>query len=256
MEDEDSSGSPLSTPMRIVPVLVPQRAKEELHAVRKCIDVRDGQVHCIKARLSTESVWANAIHEDGKACIAVNAQTPEDNEAVYNAKTPFHLISYTTGADTFYWGRYLCIGGKSEHVFDLQYVDEGEKSKFEKVPSKMRSKLESNYEKRFDELGYGAVYEPATFRLPTCEYTPDFYLPPPIHRWVEIKGPPPVESELQKCGTLAAMGFPVALFYDDPSRMSDQHSFTWEAGCSEPVRGLPSGCESLRTEDDGQVRLW
>ena len=247
-----------SSPWRLVSVLVPQAAKEDLHRERKCVDVREGLVHCVKARIGPHCVWHNEIRPDGTASIAVNRQTPDDNEAVYAAtERPFHLISYSSGADTRYWGRYVCVGGREQGRFDLRYVDEGEKPKFAEASKRpMRSLLEQKYAARFEELGYAATYEPATFRLNTCEYTPDFYLPPPIHRWVEIKGPPPVEEELGKCAELAALGFPVLLLFDDPSAMRDEHAYSWEPGDAEARRGLPTGCEALRVPDDGTPRLW
>ena len=109
------SGSPMSAPMRVVSVLVPQAAKDSLHRERKCVDVRDGRVHCVKARVGGHCMWDNAILPNGTAQIDVNTQTPDDNEAVYAAtEAPFHLISYSSGADTRYWGRYVCVGGREE----------------------------------------------------------------------------------------------------------------------------------------------
>lgn len=49
-----------------------------------------------------------------------------------------------------------------------------------------RSRIESRTAKELDRLGILWLYEPKFFRLSTCGYLPDFYLPL-LNLWIEVK---------------------------------------------------------------------
>ena len=66
------------------PRQVPHRLRSQLHCNRKCIDVRGGKPHAIKARVGqgcSRSLWVNEVHGP-TARIAINPRTPRDNAAV------------------------------------------------------------------------------------------------------------------------------------------------------------------------------
>ena len=98
------------------PGLIPHRLKSRFHNAKSCIDVRSGAVHAIKANLYNR-IWHNEVGLES-ASISVNKRTPRANNLVRKSKEPFHLLSYDTGADTRYWGRYICVGGTD--TFELK----------------------------------------------------------------------------------------------------------------------------------------
>lgn len=68
---------------------------------------------------------------------------------------------------------------------------------------RFRSLIEARYAVFFDLIGVGWKYEPKTFYSRTLylAYKPDFLLPKLCY-WIEIKGQPPSERELQKIDIL------------------------------------------------------
>jgi hypothetical protein len=197
------------------PITLPQAAKEHLHTGRKCIDVRDHQAFSIKFNTNNRT-WHNTVGVQ-HATVSVNPRTYRDNTLVY-AGQPIHVLSFGCGPDTYYWGRYRCLGGKARKVFQLEYVDDGDLKLFgaDALQGK-RSRLEQQWEKTFEQAEVQAVYEPATIRLSReQEYTPDFWLPEQ-QLFVEIKGPMPTPGELDKCVKTTEKGFAIQMFRGPPS---------------------------------------
>ena len=209
----------------IRPVLIPHAAKAKLHNTNECICLRNGVAHAIKANTNNRT-WINTVGLT-HASIAMNPQTKKTNQAVRTAVNPIHLLSFGAGADTYYWGRYQCVGGTQ--TFELEYVDDGCASEFTEstTTAQFRSILEKTWDTEFDALGLKTVYEPATFALNNRkEYTPDFWLP--SSEWfVEIKGPPPTQVELDKCAQIAAKGFRIVLLHGPPDMFT---AYTWTKG--------------------------
>ena len=105
------------------PALIPHNQKALFHNKKSCIDIRDGHVHSIKANTNNRT-WFNEVNADS-ATISINPRTKRDNRLVYASKEPFHVLSFGCGADTYYWGRYKCVGGQRSKQFKLVYVDDG-----------------------------------------------------------------------------------------------------------------------------------
>ena len=205
------------------PVLIPHAAKAKLHDTNECFCLRNGVAHAIKANTNNRR-WVNSVGPS-RASIAMNPQTKQTNQAVRTATNPIHLLSFGAGADTYYWGRYRCVGGTQ--TFELEYVDDGCASEFAESTVRFRSNLEKTWDVEFDALGLKTVYEPATFALNNRkEYTPDFWFP--ASEWfVEIKGPPPTPVELDKCAQIASMGFRIVLLHGPPDAFT---AYTWTKG--------------------------
>lgn len=79
-----------------------------------------------------------------------------------------------------------------------------------------RSRLEARFAVLFDAMGLDWDYEPEGFELPSGWYLPDFFVryPPESIQakrhpgagyWVEIKGAPPTEREVELCIELSEM---------------------------------------------------
>lgn len=66
---------------------------------------------------------------------------------------------------------------------------------------KFRSRTEARWAVFLNAFGEKWEYEVDGYDLPSGRYLPDFYLPR-LNAWLEIKGPPPTEKELTKCGEL------------------------------------------------------
>jgi len=204
------------------PRIIPQSKKDVLHNAKKCIDIRNNTVHAIKANTNNRK-WHNEVNEK-TAIISTNQYTPKDNKAVYEAVEPFHVLSFGSGANTLYWGRYICVGGAGEGVFRLKYVDDGVLNELEEP--KFRSKLEEKWEDIFEDQNLKRSYEPCTLLQTNREYTPDFYL------WkkktfIEIKGPPPNQDDFHKCIETAKMGFSISLFHGPPNGFTE---YKYEVG--------------------------
>lgn len=197
------------------PVLIPHKLKPLFHNKKSCIDARDGQVHAIKANTNNRT-WHNKVKLQ-TALISINPRTRCENEMVYKSKTPFHVLSFGCGADTYYWGRYLCIGGRNVGKFELKFIDDGSlEACLQENDVNYRSKLETNWSNAFKEHNIDAIFEPATMKLGDgTEYTPDFWLPA-TSTFIEIKGPPPSEREFLKCSQTSQLGFNIKMFRGGP----------------------------------------
>lgn len=70
---------------------------------------------------------------------------------------------------------------------------------------RFRSRLEARWAVFFDTLGLKWEYEPEGFELKSGRYLPDFrlWLTPEAYCWFEVKGRPPVVSEILKARELA-----------------------------------------------------
>lgn len=212
------------------PGLIPHRLKSRFHNAKSCIDVRSGAVHAIKANLYNR-IWHNEVGLES-ASISVNKRTPRANNLVRKSKEPFHLLSYDTGADTRYWGRYICVGGTD--TFELKYVDDGLLHLCETSGTKTkRSFLESLWDEAFKKANIQAIFEPVTTRLPgepfgqvvERMYNPDFWLPE-AGVFIEIKGPPPKEEEFLKCKLTRDLGFKIKMFHGSPDGFTE---YDWDA---------------------------
>lgn len=212
------------------PGLIPHRMKSMFHQANCCIDVRRGKVHAIKANLYNR-IWHNTVGLES-ASISVNKKTVASNRLVRNAKEPFHLLSYGTGADTMYWGRYICVGGTD--TFELEYVDDGLLHLCETTATKSkRSFLETLWADAFEKHGIKAIFEPVTARLPgepfgqivERMYNPDFWLPE-ANVFIEIKGPPPKDEEFLKCKLTRNLGFKIKMFHGSPDGFTE---YDWDA---------------------------
>lgn len=198
------------------PALIPHNQKALFHNKKSCIDIRDGRVHSIKANTNNRT-WFNEVNSDS-ATISVNPRTKRDNSLVYTSKEPFHVLSFGCGADTYYWGRYKCVGGQRSKQFKLVYVDDGSMDAcLPQGATNHRSKLETSWSKAFEKQGIAATFEPATMKLPDgTEYTPDFWLPE-TSTFIEIKGPNPTKREFKKCAETRRLGFNIKMFHGSPS---------------------------------------
>lgn len=206
------------------PALIPHKMKALLHNKKSCIDVRDGQVYAIKANTNNRK-WFNEVTPE-EATISVNPRTKRENNLVYSSTTPFHVLSFGCGADTYYWGRYKCVGGQREKQFKLVYVDDGSLEVcLAPGETNHRSRLESQWSEAFKRQGVEATFEPATIKLPDgSEYTPDFWLPE-SSTFIEIKGPNPTKREFQKCAETRRLGFKIKMFHGSPSGFTE---YDWE----------------------------
>lgn len=212
------------------PALIPHRLKFRFHNAKSCIDVRNGKVHAIKANLYNR-IWHNEVKLQS-ASISINKRTVRENRLVRKAKEPFHLLSYGTGADTMYWGRYICVGGTD--TFELVYVDDGLLDLCETMATKSkRSYLETLWADTFEEHNIAAIFEPVSTRLPGKPfgqvvermYNPDFWLPE-AGIFIEIKGPPPTEEEFLKCKLTRDLGFKIKMFRGSPDGFTE---YDWDA---------------------------
>ena len=200
------------------PALIPHKKKHFFHRVKSCIDIRNGKVHAIKANTNNRT-WHNEVNEK-TAIISINPRTRRENKLVYDSKEPFHVLSFGCGADTYYWGRYKCVGGKG--VFNLQYVDDGDLSKCESDGlNGKRSNLEGAWAETFQKHGVDVTFEPATMKLSDkTEYTPDFWIRA-NNEFIEIKGPPPTQREFDKCFETRKLGFNIRMFRGSPTNFDE-----------------------------------
>jgi len=209
------------------PVIIPHGLKETFHNKRCCIDVRQGKVHALKINTNNR-VWHNKIDMDG-AIVSANPNTMGLNHKVLEQKEPFHMLSFGCGADTKYWGRYICTGSSyisnnKLQQFMLSYVDDGDIDKC--LPfgqcNTSRSNLERQWGAAFNVAGVNNVYEPATLKFKACkmwpqgkEYSPDVWLPD-TQTFIEIKGPSPSKEEFEKCRKVRKLGFKIQMFHGAP----------------------------------------
>jgi hypothetical protein len=232
-----------ASPGRITPVLLAQEWKERIHNTGECIDVRNGAVHSMKACTSTKSrKWTNTIRTE-TASIEMNLTTQKMNNYVMRATAPFHLISYGSGANTMYHGRWKYVKRgtlppnsyrKARYTFELAYVDDGNASSMIQKEENRRSSYEREWASAFENLLlHAAAYEPATFaniydteQGTIREYTPDFFLHE-ISCWIEIKGRRVTPAELHKCAQLSCRGFRIALLSGYPT---DFTAYIWDMG--------------------------
>lgn len=207
------------------PALIPHRIKGLFHNKKSCIDIRDGQVHAIKVNTNNRT-WFNEV-TPVEATISANPRTIRANNAVYRSKEPFHVLSFGCGADTFYWGRYKCVGGRRMNQFKLVYVDDGHLDAcMAPGETNHRSKLETQWAAAFKEQGVEATFEPATIKLADgTEYTPDFWLPE-SSTFIEIKGPNPSKREFAKCVQTRHLGFKIKMFHGPPTGFTE---YDWSA---------------------------
>ena len=204
------------------PATIPHTLKEKFHNKRCCIDIRDGKVHAIKINTNNRN-WHNEI-DLKKAIVACNPKTRRENRLVRTQKEPFHMLSFGCGADTMYWGRYVCKRSRDSSKFELKYVDDGDLD--ECLPAGTRNTSRSYLERQWDEAftvaGTVNVYEPATMKFQPCntfpkgkEYSPDVWLPEK-GEFIEIKGPPPSCDEFEKCRLTRELGFKIKMFHGAP----------------------------------------
>jgi len=208
------------------PAVIPHDLKENFHNKRCCIDVRNGTVHAMKINTNNRK-WQNKI-DLHQAIVAMNPKTRRENRLVLHQKAPFHMLSFGCGADTKYWGRYVCRVVSSKRSgsisFHLEYVDDGLLGRCLPVGERntSRSYLERQWDQAFKVAGTVNIYEPATMTLPSCltfpngkEYSPDVWCPG-SGTFIEIKGPPPTEEEFEKCRLTRALGFKIQMFHGAP----------------------------------------
>lgn len=231
--------------------------RQKLHNKRACFDVRDDKesfmyIHAVKFRVGPHRGHFKNRIDHAVAHLQVNPVTRRDNTLLLNQTTPFHLLTYGCGPDTFYHGRYVCTGkNKAKTHFILRYQDCGDviigtkRFRDEDIDSDSadnvaagnnachnpsdivlplsnqeknayRSRLELTYARYFTQMGLTVVHEPATFDISEAGkpqyYTPDFYIVDHAV-WVEIKGPRPNENELDKCKKLNMRGFKIILLH-------------------------------------------
>lgn len=214
------------------PATIPHQLKEKFHNKRCCIDIRNGKVHAIKINTNNRT-WHNTI-DLNVASVARNPKTRRENRLVRTQKEPFHMLSFGCGADTKYWGRYVCKARNKGATFELRYVDDGLLG--DCLPpgthNSSRSYLERQWDQAFDVAGIKNVYEPATMKLPRTdcfpsgkEYTPDVWLPDD-NMFVEIKGPDPSKEEFEKCRLTSDLGFNIKMFHGAPDGFD---CYSWDA---------------------------
>ena len=198
------------------PVVIPHTKKETFHNKNRCVDIRNGVVHGIKANTKNRR-WRNVVNKDS-AKIAINPKTMSDNNKVWNSSEPFHVITYGSGPNTHYWGRYRCVGGRSRRVFELEYVDDGlmDELGVDQLEGH-RSRLEGQWTSALEKSNVAYSYEPATMLISrACEYTPDLWLQDAC-TFIEIKGPKPTEAEFEKCRQTRLKGFKIHLIRGPPT---------------------------------------
>lgn len=80
----------------------------------------------------------------------------------------------------------------------------------------MRSHSETRWASMMDCMGIRWLYEPRLFKTSLGMYLPDFYLPD-MGAYLEVKGPPPTEEEIQKAEDVQAeTGRPVIFAHGKP----------------------------------------
>lgn len=247
-EDPTAATATATPSPKAFPRIIPSDMRDRLHSAPSCIDARTDGHLAIKCRVTERGgAWRNRV-EGSRASIAVNRQTATDNARVRSG-APCHLLTFTTGADTFYWGRYRCVGGGADR-FEMERIEDDPEAQallaqlgagFPSSPA-YRSRLERAYAERFKKGGVAARYEPVTLHLSeTRQYTPDFMISAPPHAplLIEIKGAV-VDEEIALCSRVALMGFHIALLFGDAAEMSDATCFEFLPYQAEPARSLPA----------------
>ena len=236
------------------PRLVPPSMRASLHSAATCIDMYAREGLSMKCRVgATRSAWTNRV--DGRtASVSVNTRTPALNSEVWSGK-PVHLLTFHTGADTYYHGRFRCVGG-TPATFELERLDHDERARallqsmptVEQVVERplFRSRLEEAWAERFKACSMEVEYEPITLRLGSKEYTPDFVIAAPPHAplLVEIKGAV-VNSELELCKAVALKGFHIVLIFGDVDDFCANSCFEFVPFASEPRRSIPALMRTL-----------
>ena len=246
------------------PRVIPPQMRARLHNTAMCIDINAAEGVAIKCRVAAQArtryggandetrrgSWTNVV--DGvSASIAANLKTTMQNRAVWSG-APVNLLTFSTGADTLYWGKYTCTGGEHANPprFELKRIDDDERAAelLAGMPTietnlqkpMYRSRLEKAYADLFESCGYRAVYEPVTLRLGVREYTPDFMvsIPPYMPLLIEIKGAV-VDEELELCAQVSALGFYIVLVFGNASEVCDNSCFEYVPFSSKPRRRVP-----------------
>jgi len=236
------------------PRIVPPSMRASLHSAATCIDMYAREGLSMKCRVgATRSAWTNRV-EGRVASVSVNTRTPALNSEVWSGK-PVHLLTFHTGADTYYHGRFRCVGG-TPTTFELERLDDDERARalLQSMPTLeqaverplFRSRLEETWAERFKARGVEAEYEPITLRVCSKEYTPDFSIAAPPHAplLVEIKGAV-VNSELELCKAVARKGFHIVLVFGDVDDFSANSCFEFVPFASEPRRSVPALMRTL-----------
>ena len=236
------------------PRVVPPSMRASLHSATTCIDLYAHEGLSMKCRVgATRSAWTNRV-EGRTASISVNTRTQALNSEVWAGK-PVHLLTFHTGADTYYHGRYTCIGG-TPATFELERLDHDERARallqsmptVEQVVERplFRSRLEETWAERFKACSIEVEYEPITLRVRSKEYTPDFVIAAPPHAplLVEIKGAV-VNSELELCSAVALKGFHIVLIFGDVDDFCANSCFEFLPYTSESRRSVPALMRTL-----------
>lgn len=98
----------------------------------------------------------------------------------------------------------------------------------------MRSHSETRWASMMDFFGIRWLYEPRLFKTQLGMYLPDFYLPD-MDAYLEVKGAPPTEEEIQKAEDVQAQtGCPVIFAHGKPVmkglHLGGAQLSSWESG--------------------------
>ena len=223
----------------MISVRIPQSERSKYHTRSSCICVAYDKHVCIKAKLNHKR-WVNTVSKCGKfASISRNKYTPL-NDLVPPAKG-IHLITYTSGAGTFYRGLFKCVecDGKT---FSLERIGRGDADKLETINASQhgfRSNVEKKWHDAFGEADIATKYEKMVFNDWDGEgssYNPDFWLVDhKIHVEIKHTGDTPDESEFKKCAYVSSLNNEIVLFDGPPTAFT---CYTWKPGEAEPKKAI------------------
>lgn len=215
----------------MISVRIPPSERPKYHTRASCICVAYDKNVCIKAKLNHKR-WVNTVSKCGKfASISRNKYTPL-NDRVLTAKG-IHLITYVSGAGTFYRGLFKCVECDGR-TFQLERIGPGDADKLQAINAAQhgfRSKVEKKWHDAFQEAEIDVKYEKMVFNdwdEEGSSYNPDFWLTDhKIHVEIKHTGATPNDNEFKKCAYVSSLNNDIVLFDGPPT---DFTCYTWKPG--------------------------
>ena len=196
------------------PIMIPHALKQTIHWSKGCFCMRKNtkQIYSIKVNTNGRLKFSNMVHLD-TAFIQIGSNNTYYARLLEKQTEPIHVITFSTGANSFYWGRYKLGSIVDNKFLYLRFVDNG--LQFDSPVINTRSNVERKWVAYFDSMGIQYFYEPCTFSInvfqKNIEYTPDFYIPS-LKSFVEIKGHGiPTEEAREKIKKVQELGFDIKI---------------------------------------------
>lgn len=196
------------------PVLIPHALKESIHWAKGCFCMHKHkkQIYSIKVNTNGRMKFSNMVHPQ-TAFIQIGGHNSTYADVLKHQTEPIHVISFSKGANSFYWGRYAFGAIVDDKFLYLRYIDAG--LEFDAPQMNTRSNVERQWVAYFDSTGIEYFYEPCTFSVRVfgkdVEYTPDFYIPS-LKTFIEIKGHGiPTEEAMEKMKEVQKLGFSIKI---------------------------------------------